>query len=130
MKTLLLILFLVVSCNLFAQNRIETRTIASDSTWNFDNNSLGDAYVGGVTHGMSSGDSLQIYDIVSVAGVNDTCLVPVRRMDTYTDNLGKLIITSSVPVQFMILTPFIHRLFIKGHNVVSTAKIQKWSKNF
>lgn len=130
MKTLLLILFLVVSCNLFAQNRVEIKTIGSDSCWNFSNTSLGDPYVGGVTHGFDSGDSLQIYDIVSVAGINDTCVVTIKRFDTNTESVGKLIISSSVPVHFVVTTPFVHNLFIKGHNVVNTAKIRKESKNF
>lgn len=130
MKTLLLALLLLVSTQVFSQSRTETKTISSDSTWSFDNNTLGDPYVGGTTHGMESGDSLRIYDIVSVGGTNDTCLVPVKRFDTGVTTYGKLVLSSSVPVEFIIDSPFVHRLFIRGYNVSSTAKIRKESKSF
>ena len=130
MKLAILSILIFISSNLFAQNyAVETKTIsATDSSYRFDNRSKAYPYIGGIYRG-GSGDSVLFYDIVNINGVLDTCIVPVRRMDTYTDNLGKLIITSSRPVEFLILSPFIHELWVKQWSSVSgTEKIQKWGR--
>lgn len=129
MKLAILVILIFISSNIFAQNNaVELKTIGTDSTFKFDNRSKAYPYIGGIYKG-GSGDSVVFCDLVMIDGVYDTALVPVRRFDTNTDNLGKLIVTSSRGVEFMIVSPFVHELWIKVCLSVSgTEKVQKWGR--